>query len=64
MEYEFIENVAVELEIKGEDLHKIIKQLGIKTLQMGVPPSGAKVASAVRQRDAMKLRNYYAEKSG
>lgn len=64
MEYEFIENVAEELEIKSPDLQKIIKQLGIKTLQMGVPPSGAKVASAVHQQDAMKLRKYCAERTG
>ncbi len=64
MEYEFIENVAEEMGIKGPDLQRIIKQLGIKTLQMGVPPSGAKLASAVNHRDAMKLRNYCAEKTG
>jgi len=64
MEYEFIENVAVELGIKGDDLQKIIKRKGIKTLQMGVPPSGARVAPAVDRRDAMKLRNHYARKAG
>jgi hypothetical protein len=64
MEYEFIENVAEELGIKGDELQIIIKRLGIKTLQMGVPPSGARVAMAVNRQEAMKLRNYYAEKVG
>ena len=63
MEYEFIANVGAELGIKGPDLQKIIEQLGIKTLQMGVPPTGAKVASAVNHLDAMKLRNYCAGKA-
>ena len=35
MEYEFIENVAEELGVKGDELQIIIKRLGIKTLQMG-----------------------------
>ena len=64
MEYEFIENVAEELGVKGDELQIIIKRLGIKTLQMGVPPSGARVATAVNSQEAMKLRNYYAEKAG
>jgi hypothetical protein len=31
---------------------------------MGVPPFGARVATAVNHQEAMKLRNYYAEKVG
>jgi hypothetical protein len=61
MEYEFITNIAEEMGIKDADLQQIIKQLGIETLQMGVPPSGARVAGAVNYRDAMKLRNFHVD---
>ena len=63
MKYEFIADVAEELGIMDVDLQKIINQLKIETLQMGVPPSGARIATAVNHRDAMKLRNYCAEKT-
>ena len=60
MDYEYIENIAEEFGLQPGDLDKITRELGIITLQMGVPPSGARVAAAVTHRDAQRLRAYCA----
>ena len=62
MEYEYVENIAQELRIRREELDNFARELGIIMLQMGVPPSGARVAAAVTHPDAERLRAYCAEK--
>lgn len=64
MGYEYVETIEQEFGIRRQDMDKITRQLGIITLQMAVPPSGARVAAAVTQRDAKRLRAYCAEKTG
>jgi hypothetical protein len=62
MEYEYIDDLAEELRSEVDALRKVIDQLGIKTLQMAVPPSGVKVTTVVYYRDAEWLRAYIAAK--
>jgi hypothetical protein len=64
MEYEFIGDIAAELKVAGDDLQKTSDKLGIKTLQMAVPPYGVEVSSAVSHEDAVQLRDHYAETAG
>jgi len=62
MEYEYIDDLAVELKSDVDALRKVIDQLGIKTLQTAVPPSGVKVSTVLYYRDAEWLRAYVAAK--
>ena len=64
MGYIYVETIAQELGIESQDMDKIARELGIITLQMAVPPSGARVAAAVTHQDAIRLRDYCAEKDG
>lgn len=60
MEHEYVENIAVELQVGIEDLHAVIERLEITTRQMGSPPYGVELSTAVSHRDADRLREYYA----
>jgi hypothetical protein len=64
MEYEYVDDIAQEFELKPGDLSRITRTLGIETLQIAVPPSAAKVAAAVTLRDAQRLRAYCTGQSG
>lgn len=64
MEYEYIEDIAEELHVPGNDLQKAIDQLGITTLPMAVPPYGEDVSPAVTRHDAAQLRDFYADRTG
>jgi hypothetical protein len=63
MDYEYVEDVAEELNIDSDVLQEVIDQLNIKTLQLAVPPYGAELATAVDHRDAERLRSYIAAKT-
>jgi hypothetical protein len=63
MEYAYVDALAEELKIDVDALRKVIDQLGIKTLQMAVPPSGVKISTVVHHRDAERLRAYFAAKA-
>jgi hypothetical protein len=63
MEYEYVDDIAQEFELKPGELSRISRMLGIETLQIAVPPSAAKVATAVTLRDAQRLRAYCEKQS-
>lgn len=62
MDYEYIEDVAEELNVDGDDLQEALHQLKIKTLQLAVPPREVEVSTAVYHHDAERLRRYFAAK--
>ena len=64
MDYEYLEDVAGELEVDGDGLQQVIDQLGIKTLQLAAPPYGVELSPAVNHQDADRLRSYFAARAG
>jgi hypothetical protein len=58
MNYEYIDDLAIELQINRSLLDKVIEQLGIETHCIGVPPSELNVAIAINSSDAQRLRDY------
>jgi hypothetical protein len=64
MDYEYLEDVAGELEVDSDRLQRALHQLGIKTLQLAAPPYGVELSTAVKHRDAERLRSYFAAQSG
>ena len=63
MEHEYVEDLAEELKVDGENLREIIGRLGIRTEQMAVPPYGTDVSAVVSREDAHRLRSHFAEQS-
>jgi len=61
MEYEYVDDIAEELQVDSQGLRELIERLGITTQQTGVPPSAVETSSAVSHRDAERLRRYFAE---
>ena len=62
MDYEYIEDVAEQLNVDGDGLQEVIDQLKIKTVQLAVPPYGVELSTAVDPQDAERLRSYFAVK--
>jgi len=60
-EYEYIDDIAEELQVDSQGLRELIERLGITIQQTGVPPSAVDTSSAVSHRDAEHLRRYCAE---
>jgi len=59
MEYEYVYDIAGELNIDGCYLHKVINQLKIRTVQLALPPYGDEVSIAVEHQDAERLRSHF-----
>jgi len=59
MDYEYVDDIAWELSIDGEYLHKAIDQLKIRTVKLAVPPYGVEVSIAVDHQDAERLRGHF-----
>jgi hypothetical protein len=59
MSYEYLDDIAEELGVEGEELQEVAHHLGIRTLETAVPPYGADLSTAVSRQDAMQLRDYY-----
>jgi len=64
MDYEYLEDVAAELDVDGDGLQRALHQLGIKTLQLAAPPYGVELCPAVNHQDADRLRSYFAARAG
>lgn len=60
MNYEYIDDLAIELQIKHSMLDQVIEQLGIETHCISVPPTDLNIAIAVNSNDAQRLRDYKA----
>lgn len=59
MDYEYVDDIAWELNIDGDYLHKAISQLKIRTVELAVPPYGVDVSIAVDHQDAERLRSHF-----
>ena len=58
MNYEYIDDLAIELQINRSVLDEVIEQLDIETHCIGIPPSQTNVAIAINCSDARRLRDY------
>jgi len=61
MEYEYVDDIAEEMQVDSQLLRGLIERLGITMQQIGVPPYDVETSSAVSHRDAELLRSYLAE---
>jgi len=59
MDYEYVDDIAWELNIDGDYLHEAIDQLKIQTVKLAVPPYGVEVSIAVDHQDAERLRGHF-----
>jgi len=62
MDYEYVDDIAWELNIDGDYLHEAIDQLKIHTVKLAVPPYGVEVSIAVDHQDAERLRSHFPAK--
>jgi hypothetical protein len=58
MNYEYIDGLAIELQIKRSVLDQVIEQPGMETQCIAVPPTDLNVAIAIESSDAQRLRSY------
>ena len=57
MNYEYIDDLAIELQIKRSVLDQVIEQPGMETQCIAVPPTDLNVAIAIESSDAQRLRS-------